>query len=200
MPQNSASSFQVYSLVTCGSWVFSISWGWLLSLSGYVTGPYFGRALWTVYLIPHSGTSGTVTCRDCHPGNGGAHHPQNCCSGLQSLRRTRGDVSGNDFASLWPQWQILGLKSSPTLGARIEEFCSVGWWGSCSVQMFEEPPTETPLLRNHSTQDTLARRRGTREPREDVFSLWMIFWHVVISERTVTLLLFKHNHQLHSKV
>lgn len=125
-------------------------------LASYMTGSYLKRAPWWVYPFSHSGTKGTDTCRDYHPGNDGACHPQNCGSASQPLMRTRSNVSGNDFASLWPQWQTLGLKSSPTLGAKTEEFCSVGWQGSCTMQAFTGAPTEIPLMRHHSTQDILA--------------------------------------------
>lgn len=135
---------------------FPISWGWLLSPSSYMTGPYLRRAPWSVHPVSHSGTKGTDTYRDYHPGNDGACHPQNCGSGSQPLMRTRSNVSGNDFASLWPQWETLDLKSSPTLGARTEEFCSVDWRGSYTMQAFTGAPTEIPLMRHHSTQDILA--------------------------------------------
>ena len=41
-------------------------------LTSYITGSYLRRAPWSVYPVSYSGTKGTDTSRDCHPGNDGA--------------------------------------------------------------------------------------------------------------------------------
>lgn len=168
-------------------------------LASYMTGSYLKRAPWWVYPSSHSGTKGTDTCRDYHPGNDGACHPQNCGSASQPLMRTRSNVSGNYFASLWPQWQTLGLRAAPPWEQKTEEFCSVGWQGTvlCKhsqglLQRFlwwDTTPPRTSLLR--------LARLPPRTKGESVFSSWVTFCNVITSREDNSHWVFKHNHPLY---